>query len=96
LLAIFPLVLALTKMDVDYSKFQNIQDMDTAYQYSMTLMESLPSSTLMISQVMVFGLFALQLIFITLRGQSLGKLITGIRVVDQNTHRLPSFLKLIG
>ena len=96
LLAIFPLVLALTKMDVDYSKFQNIQDMDTAYQYSMTLMESLPSSTLMISQVMVFGLFALQLVFITLRGQSLGKLITGIRVVDQNTHRLPSFLKLIG
>ncbi len=83
LLAIFPLVMALTKMDVDYTKFQNIQDMDAAYQYSMTLMESLPSSTLMMSQVMVFGLFALQLVFITLRGQSLGKLITGIRVVDQ-------------
>ncbi|OXL23032.1 hypothetical protein CAN34_08100 [Psychrobacter sp. DAB_AL32B] len=96
LLAIFPLVMALTKLDVDYTKFQNIQDMDTAYQYSMTLMESIPSSTLMISQVMVFGLFALQLLFITLRGQSLGKLITGIRVVDQTTHRLPSFLKLIG
>jgi uncharacterized RDD family membrane protein YckC len=96
LLAIFPLGLALTKMDVDYSKFQNIQDMDAAYQYSMTLMESLPSSTLMISQVMVFGLFALQLVFITMRGQSLGKLITGIRVVDQTTHRLPSFIKLIG
>lgn len=96
LLAIFPLVLALTKMDVDYTKFQNIQNMDAAYQYSMTLMESLPSSTLMMSQVMVFGLFALQLVFITLRGQSLGKLITGIRVVDQTTHRLPSFLKLIG
>ena len=95
-LAIFPLVMALTKMDVDYTKFQNIQDMDAAYQYSMTLMESIPSSTLMMSQVMVFGLFALQLVFITLRGQSLGKLITGIRVVDQTTHRLPSFTKLIG
>lgn len=96
LLAIFPLVMALTKMDVDYSKFQDIQNMDAAYQYSMTLMESLPSATLMMSQVMVFGLFSLQLAFITLRGQSLGKLITGIRVVDQTTHRLPSFLKLIG
>ena len=95
-LAILPLVMALTKMDVDYTKFQNIQDMDAAYQYSMTLMESIPSSTLMMSQVMVFGLFALQLAFITLRGQSLGKLITGIRVVDQSTHRLPSFSKLIG
>ncbi|WP_435978710.1 RDD family protein [Psychrobacter sp. DM4] len=95
-LAILPLVLALTKLDIDYSKFQNFQDMDAAYQYSMTLMESLPSSTLMISQVMVFGLFALQLVFIIMRGQSLGKLLTGIRVVDQTTHRLPSFLKLIG
>lgn len=96
ILAIIPLVMALTKMDVDYSKFQNIQDMDAAYQYSMTLMESLPSSTLMMSQVMVFGLFALQLILIALRGQSLGKLLTGIRVVDQTTHRLPSFTKLVG
>ncbi|WP_457857098.1 RDD family protein [Psychrobacter pulmonis] len=96
ILAILPLVMALTKMDVDYTKFQNIQDMDAAYRYSMTLMESIPSSTLMMSQVMVFGLFALQLVFITLRGQSLGKLITGIRVVDQSTHRLPSFSKLIG
>ncbi|WP_394124200.1 RDD family protein [Psychrobacter nivimaris] len=96
ILAILPLVMALTQMDVDYTKFQNIQDMDAAYQYSMTLMESLPSSTLMMSQVMVFGLFALQLVFITMRGQSLGKLITGIRVVDQTTHRLPSFIKLIG
>ncbi|MBP2281233.1 putative RDD family membrane protein YckC [Psychrobacter sp. PL19] len=96
LLAIFPLVMALTKMDVDYSKFQDIQNMDAAYQYSMTLMESLPSATLMVSQILVFGLFALQLVFITLRGQSLGKLITGIRVVDQTTHRLPSLIKLIG
>lgn len=96
LLAILPLVMGLSKMDVDYTKFQNIQDMDAAYQYSMSLMESIPDSTLMMSQVMVFGLFALQLVFITLRGQSLGKLITGIRVVDQTTHRLPSFIKMVG
>ena len=30
ILAILPLVMALTKMDVDYTKFQNIQDMDAA------------------------------------------------------------------
>ena len=50
-LAIFPLVLALTKLDIDYTKFQNIQNMDAAYQYSMTLVESIPSGTLMISPV---------------------------------------------
>ena len=96
ILAIVPLVMALAKMDIDYTKFQNIQNMDAAYKYSMTLMESIPSATLMMSQVMIFGLFSLQLLFIMLRGQSLGKLLTGIRVVDQTTHRLPSFIKLIG
>ena len=96
LLAIIPLVMALTKMNIDYTKFENIQNMDAAYQYSMKLMEGVPSSTLMMSQAMIFGLFALQLLFIMLRGQSLGKLLTGIRVVDQNTHRLPSFIKVIG
>ena len=95
-LSIVPLVMSLTKMDIDYTKFQNIQNMDAAYQYSMTLMESIPSATLMMSQVMVFGLFTLQLLFIMLRGQSLGKLLIGIRVVDQTTHRLPSFTKLVG
>ena len=96
LLAIIPLVMALSKMNIDYTKFENIQNMDAAYQYSMKLMESIPSATLMMSQAMIFGLFALQLLFIMLRGQSLGKLLTGIRVVDQTTHRLPSFIKLIG
>ena len=95
-LSIVPLVMSLTKMDIDYTKFQDIQNIDAAYQYSMTLMENIPSATLMMSQVMVFGLFTLQLLFIMLRGQSLGKLLTGIRVVDQTTHRLPSFIKLVG
>ena len=95
-LSIVPLVMALSKMDIDYTKFQDIQNIDAAYQYSMTLMENIPSATLMMSQVMVFGLFTLQLLFIMLRGQSLGKLLTGIRVVDQTTHRLPSFIKLVG
>lgn len=96
LMAILPLVMALGKMDIDYSKFQDIQNMDAAYQYSMTLMESIPSGTLMMSQAFVFGLLALQLLFIILRGQSIGKLITGIRVVDQTTHKLPSFTRLVG
>lgn len=94
-LTILPLLLALSKMDIDMSKFGNIQNFDAAYQYSMTLMENVPNSTLLTSQAMLFGLLALQLIFITLRGQSLGKLISGIRVVDQTTHRLPSFFRLI-
>lgn len=95
LLAVIPLLMALTKLDIDYSKFQNVQNFDAAYQYSVTLMEQIPQNTLMMSQAMVFGLLAIQFLFIVLRGQSLGKLITGIRVVDQTTHLLPSFGKRV-
>ena len=94
-LAIIPLLMALTKLDIDYSKFQNVQNFDSAYQYSVTLIEQIPHTTLMMSQAMVFGLLAIQFLFIVLRGQSLGKLLTGIRVVDQNTQRLPSFGKRV-
>ena len=44
---------------------------------------------------MLLSLVAIQLLFIILRGQSIGKVITGIRVVDQITHRLPSFSRLV-
>ena len=98
MLASIPMVMAWSKLDVDYSKLQNIESVETlnkALEYSTSLIETIPSSTLMMSQALIFGLLALQLIFISLRGQSLGKLLTGIRVVDQTTHRLPSFTKLI-
>lgn len=98
LLAVLPLILAWLRLDVDYTKFQNIQNMESfnkALEYYTTLIQSLPTSTLMMSQALIFGLLALQFVFIVLRGQSLGKLITGIRVVDQTTHRLPSFTKLV-
>jgi uncharacterized RDD family membrane protein YckC len=98
ILASIPMVMAWSKLDVDYSKLQNIESIETlnkALEYSTSLIETIPSSTLIMSQALIFGLLALQLIFISLRGQSLGKLLTGIRVVDQTTHRLPSFTKLI-
>ena len=99
ILASIPMIMAWSELDIDYSKLQNIESVETlnkALEYSTSLIETIPSSTLMMSQALIFGLLALQLIFISLRGQSLGKLLTGIRVVDQSTHRLPSFSKLIG
>lgn len=98
ILASIPMIMAWSKLDIDYSKLQNIESVETlnkALEYSTSLIETIPSSTLMMSQALIFGLLALQLIFISLRGQSLGKLLTGIRVVDQTTHTLPSFTKLI-
>lgn len=96
LLATVPILLALAKMDIDYSKFENIQNYDAALEYSMTLVQSIPTTTLMASQLMVFALFAIQLLLISRRGQSLGKMMLGIRVVDKDSKRLPTWGKLVG
>lgn len=92
IMAFLPLMLAMRNLGDIPTSFQSI---DAALQYSATLSERIPKATQLMSNVMVFGLIALQLLFIILRGQSLGKIITGIRVVDQTHHRLPSFLRLV-
>ncbi|MGO1283301.1 MAG: RDD family protein [Psychrobacter sp.] len=92
IMSFLPLMLAINKLDGIPTDLQN---MDEMVKYSLSVAESIPHATQLISNAMVFGLIALQLLFIILRGQSLGKLITGIRVVDQTTHRLPSFVKLV-
>lgn len=96
LLSVMPLLLALTKLDIDMERFQDFTNFDAAYQYTVTLMQSIPDSTIIMSQAMMFGLFAIQLFLIVMRGQSLGKVITGIRVVDQTTHKLPSLGSRLG
>ena len=92
IIAFLPLMLAVKDLG---NIPTDLQDINAVIQYSATLSESIPQATQLTSNVMVFGLIALQLLFIILRGQSLGKLITGIRVVDQTTHRLPSFFRLV-
>lgn len=92
IMAFLPLMLAMRKLG---DMPTDLQNMEAVIKYSLSLSESIPQATQLISNAMVFGLIALQLLFIILRGQSLGKLITGIRVVDQTTHHLPSFLRLV-
>lgn len=96
LLSVLPLLLALSKLDIDMEKFQNFNDFNAAYEYTVGLMQSIPDATIMTSQVMMFALFAVQLLLIITRGQSLGKMMTGIRVVDQTTHRVPPLGRLLG
>ena len=68
--------------------------MDAAYQYTDADGIHL-SAPLMMSRSMVWFVCAATGIYYFARA-IVGKLITGIRVVDQTTHRLPSFTKLIG
>ncbi len=96
LLSVLPLLLALAKLNIDMEKFQNFNDFNAAYDYTVSLMQSIPDATIMASQLMMFGLFAVQLLLIVTRGQSLGKMMTGIRVVDHTTHQIPPLGRLLG
>lgn len=96
ILSILPLLMAFTKLDIDFEKFQSLSNFEAAYQYSVSLIDTIPDSTILMSQVMMLALFAVQLLLIIRRGQSLGKMMTGIRVVDQQTHRLPPLARSVG
>ncbi len=92
IMAFLPLFIAINKLGGFPT---DLDSMDQMIAYSLSLTEKIPQSTQIISNVMLFGLIIIQLLFIILRGQSIGKVITGIRVVDQTTHRLPSFFRLV-
>ena len=91
-MAFLPLFIAINKLG---GLPTDLESMDQMLAYSLSLAEKIPQSTQMISNAMLFGLVVIQLLFIVLRGQSIGKVITGIRVVDQTSHRLPSFFRLV-
>ncbi len=92
IIAFLPLFMAINKLG---GFPQDLTSMDQMVAFSLSLAEKIPQSTQLVSNGMLFGLVAIQLLFIILRGQSIGKVITGIRVVDQTTHRLPSFSRLV-
>ena len=96
LLSVLPLLLAYLKLNIDFEALQALPNLAARFDYLTPLIESIPQSTLIMSNVMMYGLLALQLIFIIKRGQSLGKILTGIRVVDQTTHTLPPLSRLLG
>ena len=91
-MAFLPLFMAINKLGGFPT---DLESMDQMLAFSVSLAEKIPQSTQMISNVMLLGLVIIQLLFIILRGQTIGKVITGIRVVDQNTHCLPSFFRLV-
>lgn len=61
-------------------------------QISASLSPSLIMTTFGLMVVLAF----LQTVLLAVRGQSIGKLLTGIRVVDEKTHKVPAFGAMVG
>lgn len=94
LLALMPLLVAFVQ-HMDVNELANATDYAAAYAYSQALAQKIPTTTVAISNIMLLALIGIQLLLVVLRGQSFGKMVMGVRVVDEKTHKLPSLATLL-
>ena len=95
ILALLPLIMAFMQV-VDVNEIaRHAQDYQALQVYSQSLANKVSNTTIMISNLMLLALLGIQSLLIIMRGQSFGKLVMGIRVVDIKTGKLPSFGTLV-
>lgn len=95
IVAFLPFVSALMQLNPDQQKMTT-GGFEARMRYAQTLAEQIPSQAATMTLMMVGGFFLIQLILIIMRGQSFGKLVAGIRAVDETTGKVPSVGRLLG
>lgn len=90
IVALLPMFIAFASVAdmAEFTKISQTQDYATIQAYSQSLVAKIPSTTVAVSNLMLFSLLGIQLLLIFMRGQSFGKLVMGIRVVDKTTYKL--------
>lgn len=61
----------------------------------MELMSALPEHILLLTNILVWGLIIAQVLLLMRRGQTIGKMIMGIRILDRKSNAIPGFFNLI-
>lgn len=61
----------------------------------MELLSVVPTHILLLTNLLVWGLLFAQMLLLMRRGQTLGKMVMGIRVLDKQTNAIPTFFNLI-
>ena len=61
----------------------------------MELMSALPEHILLLTNILVWGLIIAQVLLLMRRGQTIGKMIMGIRILDRKSNAIPRFFNLI-
>lgn len=61
----------------------------------MELMSALPEHILLLTNILVWGLMIAQVLLLMRRGQTIGKMIMGIRILDRQSNAIPKFFNLI-
>ncbi|MDO4897259.1 MAG: RDD family protein [Moraxella sp.] len=93
-LALLPLFVAFVQ-HIDINELAKATDYASAYTYSQNLAKKIPTNTTTISNIMLSALIGMQLLLIIMRGQSFGKMVMGIRVVDEKTQKIPKLTTLL-
>lgn len=91
-LALLCLIPLLSGLGFDFEKLQAAaQDPELLSQ----LAEMVPSHLAIMTGLLLLVLFIVQIFMLIKRGQSIGKLITGVRILDVTSRKLPSVTNLI-
>ncbi|WP_019673482.1 RDD family protein [Psychrobacter lutiphocae] len=75
--------------------FEQLQQAATDTVLITQLAESIPQHLALMSTVLILALFATQIFMLIRRGQSIGKLILGIRILDIQSKQVPSVTNII-
>lgn len=95
MLTMLPLQLALINAGFDQQAL-SVQSVAEYQALVERLTTTLPKTALYSTFLMMVGLAIVQLMMLARRGQSLGKLCVGIRIVDDNTYQLANKTKVLG
>ncbi|UNU73261.1 RDD family protein [Moraxella nasovis] len=71
-------------------------DFEARLAYAQELTQTIDPTGANMTLMMLIGLLVVQLIMLIMRGQSIGKLALGIRIVDMNTHQRAGIAKIVG
>lgn len=59
------------------------------------LLTGISQSTMILTNILVLGLLVAQTLLLTRRGQTIGKMVMGIRILDMQSNAIPKFTNLI-
>lgn len=97
ILASLPLYLALSQ-NPNFDKLMEMARSGTSMfnnSQAMALMADIPSSTIILTDILILGLLIAQTFLLLRRGQSIGKMVMGIRILDRQSNAIPTFTNLI-
>ncbi len=94
LLALLPFFQAFMRLHPD-PELINAGEFAERMVYAEQLAAQIPMQVAGLTTALVIGYLLIQLLLITMRGQSFGKLVVGIRTVDVQTHEMPGFFRRV-